>query len=196
MTMRHGEDGAGGTRLAVQADHARIVGTIVAAFDRDPAFRAFFGPGPEFAELATAYAMVQTERRASVGSVWLTADGDATALWTPPADTVALPASTFDPPAEAAARLHEYDTAVDAFLPVEPHWYLGILASHPSRRGQGLGRRVAEPGLAAARAAGVPAVLETTNPDNVPMYQRSGWRVTAELDVIGLHVWVMQVDPV
>jgi len=35
-------------------------------------------------------------------------------------------------------------------------------------------------------------VLETTNPANVEMYQRSGWVVTETLtDVIGLTVWVM-----
>ena len=50
-------------------------------------------------------------------------------------------------------------------------------------------------GAARAAAAGVPAVLETTNPDNVAMYERSGWRITTELqDVIGLTVWILRHD--
>jgi hypothetical protein len=41
----------------------------------------------------------------------------------------------------------------------------------------------------------VPAVLETTNPANVVMYERSGWRVIAEAtDVLGLDVWVLQAE--
>lgn len=183
------------TRLAVAADRDRIVTTVVAAFDQDPAFRAFFGVGPDFGALATAYVSASTAKRTAMNAAWVGADGDAVALWNPPAGAGEVPRIIPDLPGDVAARLAEYDEAVDAAVPAEPHWYLGILASHPTRRGEGLARLVAEPGLAAARADGVPAVLETTNPGNVAMYERRGWRVVAELPgVIGLHVWVMQAD--
>ena len=192
--MAHDEARSSGVRLAVPADGDRVVDTVVAAFDQDPAFRAFFGDGPGFSELAAAYVAAKTAARTALGAVWVGADGDAVAAWSPPASTVEVPDLHLPP--DAAARLAAYDEIVDAAVPTEPHWYLGILASHPSRRGEGLARLVAEPGRAAAQASGVPAVLETTNPHNVPMYERSGWRVTAELDdVIGLRVWVMQIDP-
>ena len=71
----------------------------------------------------------------------------------------------------------------------------GARGRYPRRRGEGLARLVARVGLDAAIAAGVPALLETTNPDNVAMYERSGWRVTVELrDIVGLTVWVLQYD--
>lgn len=183
-------------RLAVPAERDRIASTVATAFDQDPAFRAFFGHDRDFFELATHFAAAMADKRIAMDAAWVGADGDAVALWNPPAGSIEAAPAVLDLPTEAAARLHEYDAAVDAAVPAQPHWYLGILASHPARRGEGLARRVAEPGLAAARTAGLPAVLETTNPDNVAMYQRGGWRVTAELDVIGLHVWVMQIDPV
>lgn len=182
-------------RLATPTDRPRIVETIVAAFDQDPAFRTFFGDGPDFGELAAAYVDASTAKRTAVSAAWLGADGDAVAMWTPPAGSVELPRIVADLPADVVARLAEYDDAVHGAITSEPHWYLGILASHPSRRGEGLARVVAEPGLAAARAAGVPAVLETTNPANVDMYVRSGWRISSELHVVGLDVWVLQVDP-
>ncbi|MEO0492700.1 MAG: GNAT family N-acetyltransferase [Actinomycetota bacterium] len=182
-------------RLATADDLETLAATVVAAFDHDPAFRAFFGPGPEFGPMALAFATDLLRRRIATESVWMTGDGDALAMWDPPAGSVETPASTLELPADARARLDEYDARVHAAIIDEPHWYLGVLASHPRRRGEGLARIVAQAALDAAAAAGLPAVLETTNPDNVAMYERSGWRTTAELpDVIGLAVWILQRD--
>jgi GNAT superfamily N-acetyltransferase len=180
-------------RIARPADRDRLVATVVAAFDQDPAFRAFFGPGPDFGDLATRFATSLLDRRIATETVWMTDDGDALAMWDPPAGTVDAPPSTLHLPADAEARLDAYDEVVHGAMTSAPHWYLGVLAAHPSRRGDGLARRAAQPGLAAASAAGVPAVLETTNPDNVAMYERSGWTLVATLtDVIGLTVWIME----
>ena len=179
-------------RLATPDDRDPLVGTVVAAFDQDPAFRAFFGSGADFGDLATRFVGSLLDRRLATGSVWMTDDADALAMWDPPAGSVDVPPSTLQLPGDAMARLDAYDARVHAAITAEPHWYLGILASHPSRRGEGLARLAAEPGLSAAAAAATPAVLETTNPANVEMYQRSGWIVTETLtDVIGLTVWVM-----
>ncbi len=46
-------------------------------------------------------------------------------------------------------------------------------------------------GLEEAARQNLPAYLETTNPGNVALYERAGWRVTAELDS-PLPVWVMK----
>ena len=182
-------------RLATPADLDTLAGTVVVAFDEDPAFRAFFGPDPDFGPLALAFATDLLRRRIATDSVWMTDDGDALAMWDPPAGTVVAPASTLVLPPDARARLDDYDAQVHGAITTAPHWYLGVLASHPHRRGEGLARLVAQAGLDAAATAGLPAVLETTNPDNVAMYERSGWHTTAELtDVIGLTVWVLQRD--
>jgi GNAT superfamily N-acetyltransferase len=93
---------------------------------------------------------------------------------------------------DSLARIAAYDRAVHEALPPEPHWYLGILACHPERRGAGLGRRVAELGLAEAQRSGHPAALETTSFTNVAIYESAGWSVRSEIeDPHGLSVWVM-----
>ena len=55
-------------RLATPDDRDPLVATVVAAFDQDPAFRAFFGSGPEFGELATRFVGSLLDRRLATGS--------------------------------------------------------------------------------------------------------------------------------
>jgi ribosomal protein S18 acetylase RimI-like enzyme len=97
-----------------------------------------------------------------------------------------------DLPVDVAARLRRYDEAVHPLLPDEPHWYLGVLATHPDHAGQRWGRAVMAAGLEQAAAAGQPAFLETTNPSNVAMYARGNWVVAGSVAVDGLQVWVMR----
>ena len=77
--------------------------------------------------------------------------------------------------------------------PPEPHAYLHLLAVHPAAQRQGLGGEVLELGLAAARAQGLVACLETMNPDNVPFYEAHGMAVrhTLQLGAGGPTVWAM-----
>jgi GNAT superfamily N-acetyltransferase len=184
-------------RLAARADRTAVVATVVAAFDRDPAFRFFFDDD-DFAAQASAFAAALFDRRVARGGVWVVDDGDAVAMWDPPAAADdATPAEGDDVealPESARARLHVYDTAVHALMPTEPHWYLGILASHPRRTGEGLGRAVVQPGLAAARADGRPAYLETSTAANVAMYTRRGWTVGDVVQVEGMTVTVLRHD--
>ncbi|TFV76983.1 N-acetyltransferase [Blastococcus sp. CT_GayMR20] len=86
------------------------------------------------------------------------------------------------------------DMAVLAELrPAEPHAYLHLLAVHPDARRQGLGGEVLDRGLAAARAAGLVACLDTMNPANVPFYEGHGMSVRHEvpLGAGGPTVWSM-----
>ncbi|MCL4177075.1 MAG: GNAT family N-acetyltransferase [Verrucomicrobia bacterium] len=60
------------------------------------------------------------------------------------------------------------------------HWYLLNLAVRPELQGQGLGSILLRSGLDRAQLQGVPCFLETTNPRNVPFYEKHGFRVIHE----------------
>lgn len=70
--------------------------------------------------------------------------------------------------------------AVDRAHPKEPHWYLFLLGSTPAARGGGHGRAVVDPVLAECDEQGLPAYLESSNPDNVPYYARLGFELRGE----------------
>jgi GNAT superfamily N-acetyltransferase len=65
--------------------------------------------------------------------------------------------------------------------PEEPHWYLAIIGSDPTVRGKGFGNALMSSRLDRCDAEHAPAYLESSNPDNVPYYERFGFEVTGEL---------------
>ena len=76
--------------------------------------------------------------------------------------------------------------------PPGPHAYLHLLGVDPSCRGEGLGGRLLDEGIAAARAAGLDTHLDTMNPANVPFYAAHGLSVRHETALAGgPSVWSM-----
>jgi len=67
--------------------------------------------------------------------------------------------------------------------PEEPHWYLGFIGSDPTARGAGFGRALMDSGLERCDAEHAPAFLESSNPVNVPYYERFGFEAIGELAI-------------
>jgi len=209
--------------------------TVVAAFVADPLVRWWFPDDSTYPELARRFFGVLLDTRLDGGEVWVV-DGPlpdgrapsgnglgaghpgAVSMWLPPGGNLIGPdvaAARYADvlaglPAPSAERIAATDEVVDALLPTEPHWYLGVLATHPAHRGAGFGTAVCEPVFAAADRAGVPIVLETANPANVGYYTRRGFSVLRHRGLAGddepdagrgavatelLTVWVMLRSP-
>jgi ribosomal protein S18 acetylase RimI-like enzyme len=80
--------------------------------------------------------------------------------------------------------------------PEEPHWYLAVLGSDPAVRGRGYGKALMRSRLARCDAECAPAYLESSNPDNVPYYERFGFEVTGEIVIPdGPSLWPMWRNP-
>ena len=84
---------------------------------------------------------------------------------------------------EIWTRLSIYDAAVHGGAPEPPYWYLGVLATHPDRHGQGLATAVLGPGLAAADEEGWDCWLETSTPANKAFYAGRGFTEGREFAV-------------
>lgn len=181
-------------RSATPADRESVVATVVAAFVADPAFRYFFPDPAAYPVEAAAFAGYLFDKRVRHGTVWVVEDGAAVSMWNPPSAADHRPAP-LDLPAETQARIDTYDAVAATVLPAQskdPHWYLGVLATHPAHAGQRLGRAVMAAGLERAAADGLPAYLETTSARNVALYERSGWTLTGTVPVGTLVVRVLR----
>jgi GNAT superfamily N-acetyltransferase len=178
-------------RLATPSDRARIVETLVAAFVADPVLRYQFPQDERWVEGASMFFGALFDKRVLRDAVWVAEGGLAAALWDPAGSTGSSDLSGLQP--DELARVEEYDHAVHAALPAGSFWYLGVLGTHPSATGQGLGRAVMRPGIERAAADGLPCVLETSNPANLDFYGRDGWLPTGSIER-PVQTWVLRRD--
>jgi GNAT superfamily N-acetyltransferase len=81
--------------------------------------------------------------------------------------------------------------------PEEPHWYLAVIGSDPTVRGQGFGQVLMRSRLERVDAEHAPAYLESTKPENVPYYERFDFSVTREIVLPdgGPTMWAMWRAP-
>ncbi|WP_433126140.1 GNAT family N-acetyltransferase [Micromonospora sp. CA-240977] len=195
--------------VATPADRDAVVGSLVAAFVKDPVLRHLFPDEDTYPRYAAAFFGRLFDKRVHLSSIWTIGGGASAALWDPPAGQpaagpavgpAAAPAAGRGSPEEAPypadvlARVQSYGDAVYAALPTYPFWYLGVLGTHPDSAGRGWGRAVMRAGLDRAAADGLPAILETSNPANVELYRRAGWEVLGFLSE-PVSTWIMQRPP-
>ena len=84
-----------------------------------------------------------------------------------------------------AGRLH----------PDAPHYYLEYIGVEPTHQGQGLGSMLLTELTRSADAAKVGCYLETATERNVLLYQRFGFQIIAQKEIIGLPAWFMWRPP-
>ena len=79
--------------------------------------------------------------------------------------------------------------------PNERHWHLGPVAVDAHLQGMGIGSKLMRVFCAQMDAADEDAYLETDKPENVRFYERFGFEVIGEEDVLGVPNWYMARRP-
>ena len=79
--------------------------------------------------------------------------------------------------------------------PRQPHWHIGALGVLPERQGQGIGSQLLTCFCEHVDRLGAASYLETEKPENVRLYQRFGFEVVEEDEVIGVSSWFMWRSP-
>lgn len=168
-----------------QVDH--LASTLASAFLHDPVLRHIVDPLPANDTLYILYKgwLSQNIRQSrSKGVIHATQDLSCVAMWAEPGyHRMSLITRFFTSiymrfllGTRASAMLTFLD-ATERQHPTEPHVYLQVLGTHQNYQGNGLGARVIHEMLADCDRKGVPAYTESSNPRNVPFYQRQGFQV-------------------
>ena len=92
----------------------------------------------------------------------------------------------------ASVRWAEVYRALEVVHPAEPHWYLSLLGVNPHHQGCGIGSALLESWLDSIELDGLPSYLETDREENVRFYERVGFSVHVELQVLEANVWCMR----
>ncbi|MFH8366125.1 GNAT family N-acetyltransferase [Streptomyces sp. NPDC018031] len=176
----------------VRRDHVRELSAVLArAFQQDPvASWTFPDPTVRRRALPKVFAtMLRYQHMRHKACEFITSDTGRIiggALWDPPGlwkqpigqQLLSLPAF-LRASGRASARADKMVSAMEKIHPTKPHWYLAIVGTDPDPRfrGKGHGTALLRSRLNRCDQLGLPAYLESSDPENVPYYERFGFTV-------------------
>ncbi len=125
-------------------------------------------------------------RHSAVEVAWFDGRVAGAAVWFPPGTPLGTEVSALPGYLRAFGRrlviVSQYQSvAVHAHPHEEPHWYLAIIGVDPVRQRSGVGAALLRSRLRQCDEEGLPAYLESSKLENVPLYQHFGFHVTGSL---------------
>jgi len=174
-------------RTVDQREQTRAINIQLMAFSADPIMR-WLWPEPDayvryFPALVRGFGGGAFES----GTAHVTENFHGGALWLPPGvgpDDAALEALIHDAvPEPARSEVLSILEQMGESHPHEPHWHLAFIGVDPVWHGQGIGAALLGYALERIDEKGLEAYLESSNPRNVPLYQRHGFEVIREIRV-------------
>ena len=184
-------------RSAEDHDLPEVVATLAEAFLEDPVLAFLFGDPARRPSLLAAFFANRLAGGRGIDELVVPAGADGVracaAVWVPPTgpdgpwpDFAAVGAANLALLGEdwMVERLAALAPMMEAH-PATPHWYLAFVGTRSAARGRGLASACISAVTQRCDASGDGAYLESSDPANVPLYERHGFRVTAEVAIWG-----------
>ena len=181
-------------RVAHTSERDAVLNTLMLAFSGDPCLRYVLDTPEKLLKGFHDFAVAMGGPALDEGTAWLAEDGAAAALWLPPnvtSDREAMMAVIGEfAREEKLPVLGEVGDAIARYHPEGPHWYLAMIGVDPARQGRGYGSAILRESLRRCDEDGVIAYLESSNPKNLPLYERYGFEAVGFVqpgDFPGVH---------
>lgn len=191
--------------LVAGRHQADLIGEILGdAFSNDPVLNWVMYHTRDYASLFTFSAQslfLQHDK------VYLNAAATGAAMWLPPGVSSQMPTrisqiikmliQTLPYGFKPLKRLGQLQALFAKYHPDEPHYYLQAIGARQGNQGKGIGSALLKHTLRECDGAGALAYLESSSPNNVPLYERHGFETFHEesLPDGGPPIWFMLRQP-
>ena len=164
---------------ATEAEQKAVIGVITLAFSGDPMARWAMSDPATYLTIMPEFARAFGGNGFAHGTVHLLEGAAAAAMWLPPgvhpeSERMMELVERHVPGQKLPDMMHVFEQ-MDVYHPKEPHWYLPLIGVDPSCQGRGFGSALLRYALEQCDRAGLPAYLESSNPRNIPLYERHGF---------------------
>jgi ribosomal protein S18 acetylase RimI-like enzyme len=174
-------------QVARPSDEDRVTASIVRAFMNDPAARWMYPDPAQNLENFPKFVGAFGGRAFESGMVHQAGTFQGAALWLPPGvhpdeDAIIELISRSVPERDQAVMFSVFDR-MGQYHPPQPHWHLSLIGVEPQEQGKGHGSALLHHALARCDAEAALAYLESSNEQNIPLYQRHGFEVLGRIQV-------------
>jgi GNAT superfamily N-acetyltransferase len=172
---------------AAEADEAPIVDVMLLAFGVDPAARWTWSEPQQYLAHFPRFVRAFGGKAFANGSAYHVDGYAGAALWLPPGvepDEDALIALIQATASEQSRKdAFQVFEEMGRYHPREPHWYLPLMGVDPLHQRKGLGSALMQHALIPCDRDRQLAYLESSNPNNVPLYERHGFEGLGTIQV-------------
>ena len=174
-------------KTAATSDEASVIDVMVLAFGADPAARWTWSDPQQYLAHFRHFARAFGGKAFTHGSAYAVDGYAGAALWLPPdvePDEDAL-IELLQSTASELSQQHAFQVfeEMGRYHPSEPHWYLPLMGVDPFHQGKGLGSALMKHALIPCDRDKTVAYLESTNPKNIPLYERHGFELLGTIQV-------------
>lgn len=174
-------------KTATATEQEQIIATIILAFATDPMARWSFAEPSAYLKHFPDFVRAMGGKAFAHDTAYYADDFSGAALWLPP--DVHPPQEELMALAQSATPAHLQEEVFAVFEqmgryhPTEPHWYLPMIGVDPTRQGSGYGSALMAHAVIQCDRSNQLAYLESSNPRNIPLYQRYGFEVLGTIQV-------------
>ena len=174
-------------KIARESDEEDVIDALRLAFVTDPAVRWVWPDPRKYLSNFSRFAKAFGGKAFAYESAHYVGNFSGAALWLPPSVNPDV-----DQLMELLQSSRSEDSKMDgpkvfekmgSYHPNEPHWYLPLLGVDPFYHGKGLGSALIQHTLSICDRDNKSAYLESSNPKNIPFYERHGFELLGTIQV-------------
>jgi ribosomal protein S18 acetylase RimI-like enzyme len=174
-------------KTATVSDAAPAIAVVVLAFGADPAARWAWPDPNQYLTHFPGFVGAFGGNAFAHGSAYYVDGYAGAALWLPPEvhpDEDAL-ITLLQRTGSAQAQKDGFAVfeQMGRYHPREPHWYLPLIGVDPLHQGKGYGAALMQHALIPCDRDHTLAYLESSNPKNIPLYERHGFELLGTIQV-------------